>query len=207
MTYQVLELGFLFAVVTCLVLAAIGVRKGPANLLLHRIAFLIAIAACVFLATGFVRWYAALELGQRKWEVESVTGPLWWPPSLSSFTSMSGSQEPFSEEFQLPPPDTPGLTITRTPFLRQMVGNLLFYLWWVLLLFGVIYFIGRGDKRDLLLHCGVGIWSGLTTAAALTYIVIPTILRNQPGDPVPLGCAGILCGIAFAGFSWKDGPK
>jgi hypothetical protein len=204
---QLLELGFLFGVVGCLVLAAASVRKGPANLLLHRIAFLIAIAACVFLATGFVRWYAALELGQRKWEVESMTGPLWWPPSLSSFTSMSGSQEPFSEEFQLPPPDTPGLTITRTPSLRQMVGNLLFYLWWVLLLFGTIYFIGRGDKRDLLLHCGVGIWSGLTTAAALTYIVIPTILRNQPGDPVPLGCAGVLCGIAFAAFSWKDQPK
>src|SRR5260370_20362551 len=113
MAVEVFELGFLLGVVGCLVLASLRVRQGPANLLIQRVAFLIAIAVCVLLATAFVRWNATLELGQRKWDVESVTGPLWWPPSLSSFTSMSGSQEPFSEEFQLPPPDTPGFTISR----------------------------------------------------------------------------------------------
>ena len=71
MAVQVLELGFLFGVVACLVLAATLVRQGPPNLLIQRVAFLIAIAACVTLATGFVRWQATLELGERKWEMES----------------------------------------------------------------------------------------------------------------------------------------
>jgi hypothetical protein len=86
-----------------------------------------------------------------------------------------------------------------------MVGSLLFYLWWVLLLFGVVYFVGRGDRRDLLLHCGVGIWSGLTTAAVLAYIATPTILGSHPA-PMPFAYVGMLCGLAVAAYSWKDEP-
>jgi hypothetical protein len=199
------EVGFLFCLVACLVLAALNVRKGPPNLLLHRIAFLAAIAVCVLLATAFVTWDVTLELGERKWEMESVTGPLWWPPSLSSFTRTRKSGD-LQTVFQLPPPDTPGLTISRGPHLREMVGSLLFYLWWVLMLFGAVYFVGRGDRQDLLLHCGVGIWCSLTTAVALAYIAIPTILGSHPA-PMPFAYVGIIIGLAVAAHSWKDEPK
>src|SRR6266851_4488982 len=51
--YQLLEAAFLIAVVACLVYATARVRKGPSELLLQRIGFLIAVSACILLAAVF----------------------------------------------------------------------------------------------------------------------------------------------------------
>jgi hypothetical protein len=203
---QFLEKVFLIGTFVSLVLATARVRQGPSELLPLRIVFLITLAACVILATLFVDWTADLELGNSYWSTPLGTAPLWSPPPLPSYDKLrEGWREGrLREDTQPPPADTPGLILRREPDLHKMVGNLLVYMWFALLLSGIFYFVGRADKRDLLLHCGVGIWCGLTLAVALTYTVIPIVVRSQAGDPVRLACVGILCGLVFAVYSWKE---
>jgi len=106
-------------------------------------------------------------------------------------------------------------TVFKVLEFQGMVVNLFFYAWFALLFFGVLYFVTRGDQRDFLLHCGVGIWFGLT-AAGLAYFALQMlqIISEQPNasgrrwwpgaaEPEFVGYAGFLGGIFVAMRLWN----
>jgi len=200
MLFEYLEIGFLIAVVACLIFAAVRVRMGPPELLLHRIGFLVAVLACTVLASTFVRWNAEMEVPDHGWIIELGFAPLWNPPP-ATYAKFRERYSPFDDEDKLPPEETPGLTITRYPKLEGMVGNLFLYLWSVFFFFGMLYFATRGENRDPLLHYVVGIWCGVSVAG-LVFIAFSITRPDEPARRELFGYAGTLGGFLVAARTW-----
>jgi CHASE2 domain-containing sensor protein len=84
-----------------------------------------------------------------------------------------------------------------------MAVDLLFYLWLVSVIGGLLYLAVRGERRDLVLHLALSAGMGLTASAAACIAL--WLLFGGWGPPAPefFGGLGLVVGIIVGRRSFK----
>jgi hypothetical protein len=166
--------------------------------------FLVACLGCVAIVTLNGRWEGRLTLRNYTWIVDLDRAPVWAPPPDPPYAKF---QKVFKESDDFPAGGTPGLTIHRVLKLDSLAVDLLLYLWPVTFFSGLLYLALRGERRDLILHCGLSAGIGLT-AGAVVCIGLWLLLGGW-GPPLPdcCGSLALFVGIFVGIRSFKGDRK
>jgi len=165
--------------------------------------FVAAFFGCIAVVAANARWEARLVRANHTWIVDLGRSPVWAPPS--SDITYARFKKDFSESNTFPTEDAPGTTIQRSLKIEWMAADFMLYLWPVSIVAGLLYLTLRGSQRDLILHVGMSVGIGLTTAVVVCVGI--WILFGGWGPPAPevFGGLGLLVGI-IAGLG-SFGPR
>jgi hypothetical protein len=162
-----------------------------------RTLFLAALMVCASLVSVRGRWEGGLHLGGRTWYIDLDRRSIWNPPAVPTYGQ-------FRSVFDdLPAETTPGLTITRALKWDWMLVDLLLWLWGVTAIFGILYPLARGRRRDPVLHGALCVGAGMTAAAAACFGL--WLLIGGWGAPAPelFGLVGVVAGTLLAILTYK----
>ena len=156
-----------------------------------RTIFLIACLVCVIIVISTAHWQGCLSLENHGWLVDLHRSPIWAPPPAPSYSRFANT---FSESSDFPLENTPGLTIVAVMDREALALDLLLYLWPVTLVCGLLYFIYRGERRDLVLHLAFFGGLGLVVGCLLFLVVREGLILWSPGSSWCVFMVGILIG-------------
>ena len=145
------------------------------------------------------RWQGELSHGNRTWIIDLDRAPIWSPPANPTFARFT---EAFKESKELPSEETPGVTTGRSLKVDEMIVELLLYFWLVTVATGFLYFAGRGQRRDRVLHVVLSVGIGLTAALVVCAGLWATLGGWGPPFPEFLGGLGLALGIVVG---WRSG--
>ncbi len=122
-------------------------------------------------------------------------------PAYSKF------KDTFKDSVTLPADDSARLTIKREVDLESLGIEFFLFLWIVTVVFGFLYFAGRGMRRDPIMHLALTTGIGVTAAMVTCIVLSATIGGWGPPFPVLLGVGGLIGGIAGGVMSYKRAPN
>jgi hypothetical protein len=154
--------------------------------------FVAVCVSCIAIVAWNGRWEGLLTRTDRTWIVDLGRFPVWAPPPIPPFSRFS---KEFKDSEGFPNEDSPGLSISRELKSDWMAVDLLLFLWPATLVGGLAYLAFRGDRRDVVLHCGLSVGIGLTIAASLCAAL--WLLCGGWGAPAPefFGGLGLVGGL------------
>jgi hypothetical protein len=154
--------------------------------------FVAACLSCIVVVAWNSRWEGSLTRTDHTIIVDLGRSPVWAPPAVPPYSRFS---KDFKDSQGFPDEDDPGLSIRRELKSDWMAVDLLLYLWLVTVVGGLLYLGVRGDRRDVVLHCGLSVGIGLTIAASVC--VGLWLLCGGWGAPAPefFGGLGLVGGL------------
>jgi len=164
-----------------------------------RTLFVAALVLCVTEILVRGQWEGRLRLGQHTWFIDLDRRPVWNPPPVPTYGQFRNVFE------DLPAEATPGLTITQALKWDWMLIELLLWLWGMTTLFGLLYPLARGHRRDHVLHGALCVGAAMTAAAAACFAL--WLVVGGWGAPAPelFGLLGVAGGILLAILTYKPG--
>jgi hypothetical protein len=156
--------------------------------------FLAACLGCVAIVAVNGRWEARLTYRNVTSIIDQGRSPIWAPPELPSYERF---REDFGKSPDFPAVDAPPVPIERKLKLDWMAADLLLYLWFVTVPFGLLYFAVRGRTRDPILGAGLSAGIGLTGGAAACIGTYMLLGGWGPPTPALFGGLGLAIGVAL----------
>ena len=132
----------------------------------------------VLLTVGRGSWEARLATGKVTDIIDLPTGPVWSPPAVPTY-------EVFAKRFtDLPPDMVSGVTIVRVFQYDTAMMEFVSFVAISVTFCGALYFLTRGDSRDVILHYALFIGLGFVAATFACFGL--WILGGGWGPPFPL---------------------
>lgn len=167
---------------------------------LLRVAFLLACLACLAVVLVNGVWEGRLTRINHTWIVDLDRAPVWAPPEMPTYQRFATTFEG-SDDF--PAESMGGLAIERVLGIEEMALALLFHLWMLTVLAGLLYLLLRTGRRDLVLHLALFAGIGLTSSAVLCLGVWLAFGGWGPPAPTLFAALGLAVGLRAGFVSWR----
>jgi hypothetical protein len=158
--------------------------------------FLTALATSVADVLTRAQWECQVRCGNTTRVFEQPRAPVWDAPALPSYDRLARSCS------DLPLEATPRVSVRQVFKWDWTLLDLLPRLWANTILFSLVYLATRSERRDFVLHCGLGVSIGLTVCA-LDCIGL-WLIAGSRGLPSPemFGLGGVVAGLAGSFLTW-----